>query len=193
MKKVVLKCQVPDLARLERKLADVGMEFSAAVWQHERIYWPGDFRPQMNYPRLIMRTEVARPDLPAQYSMYLKRHIEDSGVDYVYMTGVNDYTAATGIVHQLGFRKSAEMSRRRQELRLDAHTVLYLDKVEGLEDYFLKLEVELIDEDTPIEAVRRTLYQTLDLLKIKTFITQTYGELLAGHTMQPYYLPESSN
>lgn len=190
MKKVVLKCQVPDVARLERKVSDIGAEFSPAVWQHERIYWPGDFRPNMNYPRLIMRTEVARPELPARYSMYIKRHIEDSGVDYVYMTGVDDYTAATGIVHQLGFRKSAEMSRRRQELRLDEHTVLYLDKVEGLDDHFLKLEVELVDENTPIDLVRRTLYQTLELLKIETFITQTYGELLAGHTMQPYYLPE---
>lgn len=190
MKKVVLKCQILDLPRLERKLEDIGMEFAPAVWQHERIYWPGDFRPNMNYPRLIMRTEVARPDLPARYSLYLKRHIEDSGVDYVYTTGVDDYTAATGIVHQLGFRKSAEMSRRRQELRLDEQTVLYLDKVEGLDDHFLKLEIDVIDEDMPIDVVRRTLYQTLNLLKIDTFITQTYAELLAGHAMQPYYLPE---
>mgnify|MGYP001051400567 FL=1 len=37
MKKIVLKSQVPDRAKLEKKIANIGMEFSPAVWQSERI------------------------------------------------------------------------------------------------------------------------------------------------------------
>ncbi len=41
----------------------------------------------MNYPRLVMRTEVRTTAQPAEYFMYLKRHIEDSGVDYEFHAG----------------------------------------------------------------------------------------------------------
>lgn len=189
MKKVVLKSQVADLDKLNRKLENIGMEFEPAVWQHERIYWASDFRPNMNYPRLVLRTEVAKTDQPANYYLYLKRHIEDSGIDFVNMTPVENYTETTGIIHQLGYRKAAEVSRKRQELRLDEHTVMYLDTIEGIEGAFLKLEMELLGE-TPVETVRATLFETLRLLGIETFMMQTYAEVLAGHTLQPYFLPE---
>ena len=188
MKKIVLKSQVADQARLEQKLADIGSEFAPAVWQHERIYWPSDFKPGMNQPRMILRTEVTDTDQPANYRLFLKRHIEDSGVDYVNSTQVADYTEMTGIIHQLGFRKAAEISRQRRELRLDAQTVLYLDTIEGVDGSFLKIEIESLN-DEPVEVVRRTLFATLRLLGLETFVTQTYAEMLNG-VIQPYYLPE---
>ena len=188
MKKLVVKCHLDDQETFDRRAVKTGLEFGPAIWQHERVYLPHDFRPGMNHPRLVMRTEVLATDQPAQYAMYLKRHIEDSGVDYVYYTSVGDYTEATGIIHQLGFRKVSEVSRQRREARLDDNTVFYLDVVEGLAGDCLTSELELV-EDVPIEGLRQDLYRTLGLLGQKTFLMQTYAELMLGQ-MQPYYLPE---
>lgn len=190
MKKIVLKSQVPDRAKLEKKIANIGMEFSPAVWQSERIYWPSDFKSGMNQVRLVLRTEVAETDKPATYYLYLKRHIEDSGLDFVKMTTVGDYAEAIEIIKQLGYREAADVSRQRQTLQLDGHTVLYLDTVEGIDGAFLKLEVEMADDTVPVDVVRATLFETLNLLGLETFMIQTYAELLAGNVLQPYYLPK---
>lgn len=177
------------MAKLEKKMSNIGMAFSPAVWQSERIFWPSDFRPGMNQPRLVLRTEVAQTDQPATYYLYLKRHIEDSGLDFVHMTTVGDYAEAIEIVKQMGYREAADVSRQRRTLQLDGHTVLYLDTVEGIDGVFLKLEVEMTEE-APVDAVRATLFETLSLLGLETFMMQTYAELLAGNTLQPYYLPK---
>lgn len=190
MKKIVLKSQVPNLAKLEKKVANIGLEFSSAVWQSERIYWPSDFKPGMNQPRLVLRTEVEQTDQPATYYLYLKRHIEDSGLDFVYATTVGDYVEAIEIIKQLGYREAADVSRQRRTLQLDGHTTLYLDTVEGIDGAFLKLEVEMADDTVPVDAVRATLFETLELLGLETFMMQTYAELLAGNVLQPYYLPK---
>ncbi len=190
MKKIVLKSQVPDQAKLEKKVANIGMEFSPAVWQSERIYWPNDFKAGMNQARLILRTEVAQTDQPATYYLYLKRHIEDSGLDFVHMTTIGDYTETVELIKQLGYREAADVSRQRRTLQLDGHTVLYLDTVEGIDGAFLKLEVEMADDTVPVNAVRITLFETLSLLGLETFMMQTYAELLAGDVLQPYYLPK---
>ena len=89
----------------------------------------------------------------------------------------------------MGYREAADVSRQRRTLQLDGHTVLYLDTVEGIDGVFLKLEVEMLEE-APVDAVRATLFETLSLLGLETFMMQTYAELLAGNTLQPYYLPK---
>ena len=144
----------------------------------------------MNQVRLVLRTEVAETDKPATYYLYLKRHIEDSGLDFVNMTTVGDYAEAIEIIKQLGYREAADVSRQRQTLQLDGHTVLYLDTVEGIDGAFLKLEVEMADDTVPVDVVRATLFETLNLLGLETFMMQAYAELLAGNVLQPYYLPK---
>lgn len=190
MKKVIVKTWLTDRDNLDYRLASAGLQFGRGVWLHERVYLPHDYRPGTNMPRLVMRTEVHNVDQPASYAMYLKRHIEDSGVDWVNYTPVGDYTEASGIIHQLGFRKKAEVSRRRQEIIVDSHTVMYLDRVEGAEGFFLKIEAELVENDS-VEVLQSSLYRTLARLGQKTFITQTYAELLGENPvqMQPYFLP----
>lgn len=105
MKKVIVKSWLENRNDLDYRLASAGMSFDAAIWMHERVYLPHDYRPGTNMPRMVMRTEVRDASRPASYAMYLKRHIEDSGVDWVNYTPVGDYTEASGIIHQLGFRK----------------------------------------------------------------------------------------
>lgn len=187
MKKLIVKSQLPDRSALDEQLASIGMELSPVIWQHERVYLPNDYRPAMNFPRLVMRTEVRATDQPAVYSMYLKRHIEDSGVDWVNFTEVKDYTEASGIVHQLGFRKVAEISRQRQELWLDDKTVIYVDKVEGIDNYYLKIEAEL-SEDESVDLLRRDLFNILNMLGQTTFTMQAYFDLLSNPE-QPFMVP----
>lgn len=186
MKKLIVKSQLMDRMVVDQQLAGIGLEWSPVIWQHERIYLPHDYRPAMNFPRLVMRTEVRSTEQPAAYAMYLKRHIEDSGVDWINFTQVKDYTEASGIIHQLGFRKVAEVSRQRQEVWMDEKIVLYLDKVEGLETSYLKIESELRD-DEPVDALRRDLFKILSTLGQTTFTMQAYFDLLQNPE-QPYWL-----
>lgn len=187
MKKLIVKSQLADVKAFEQQMADMGMEFSSLVWQHERVYLPHDYRPEMNFPRLVMRTEVVSTDQPAVYAMYLKRHIEDSGVDWVNYTQVKDYTEAAGIIHQLGFRKVAELSRQRRELALDEKFRLYLDQVEGIRGTFLKIETEL-GEGESVDALRYDLFNILMMLGQTTFTMQPYFEL-AKDGAKPFVIP----
>lgn len=160
-----------------------GIVFSDVIWQHERIYLPHDFRPRMNFPRIMMRTELVATDVPASYAIQLKRHIEDSGVDVVHYTTVGDYTEATALVHQLGYRKVAEVSRQRREVRLDGQTVIYLDQVENIELPFVKAEVDVLSDEA-VSATRTELFETLKLLGLQEYTTQSYAELLTGIDLQ---------
>ena len=179
MKKLIVKTKLVDEKRFWRQAESIGMEVSPVVWQHERIYLPAEYKPHRNYPRLVMRTEVVKTDEPARYYLYLKRHIEDSGVDVVNFTAVGDYTEATGLVHQLGFRKVAEVSRQRQEVELDAKTRIYIDRVEGLEGVYLKIEVEL-DEGAGVGAMRKQIGEILGLLGQEETVEKTYAELMSA-------------
>lgn len=188
MKKLIVKSKLLDREKFDQQIAGIGMELSPVIWQHERVYLPHDYRPAMNYPRMVMRTEVRATDQPATYSMYLKRHIEDSGLDWVNATEVKDYTEASGIIHQLGFRKVAEVSRQRQELDLDERTVIYLDKVEGLDGSYIKIEAEM-DDDESVDALRVDLFTILSMLGQETFTMQPYFELVQKGD-EPYLIPK---
>lgn len=188
MKKLIVKSQLADVDVFLKHMAEMGMELSPVIWQHERVYLPHDYQPEMNFPRLVMRTEVRSTEQPAVYAMYLKRHIEDSGIDWVNFTEVKDYTEASGIVHQLGFRKVAEISRQRRELWLDDKTVIFLDKVEGLGDHYIKVEAELI-EGEPVDLLRKDLFGILQMLGQSTFTMEPYFNLVANQG-EKFYIPE---
>lgn len=187
MKKLIVKSALINPGRFYNQLAAIGQEMSPVIWQHERVYLPSGYKPEQNLPRLVLRTEVRTTERPAEYFLYLKRHIEDSGVDWTNFTGVTNYTEATGIIHQLGFRKTAEVSRQRRELWLDDRTVIYVDIVEGLKGEFLKIEAEL-EEDEPVEVLRKDLFKILSMLGQKTFMMQSYFELLKNEP-QEFFLP----
>ena len=190
MKRLIVKSRLLDEAGFEAQIAGIGSELSPVIWQHERVYVPHNYREGQNLPRMITRTEVRDTNSPAIYSLHLKRHIEDSGIDWVNTTQVSDYNETSGIIHQLGFQKVAEISRQRRELRLDERTVIYLDKVEGLNEPFLKIEADLEDGE-PIDALRGDLFRILSMLGQKTFLMETYANLAAhSGAAQEYLLPE---
>lgn len=189
MKKLIVKSKLLDRANFDRQIAMIGMKLSPVIWQHERVYLPHNYKPEQNLPRLVLRTEVQRTDQPAKYALYLKRHIEDSGVDWVNFTGVTDYTEASGIVHQLGFKKVAEISRQRRGMLLEEGTMLYVDTIEGISGDFLKIEANIMEGES-LEALRKDLFTILRMLGLKTFTMAPYYDIVNNASAQEFIIPE---
>ena len=176
MRKVIVKAKLSSRERFEKKLSDIDLDFSQIYWQHDRVYVPRDYKRRSNYPRLIMRTEMRAVDKPAKYSLILKRHIEDSGVDIVEETVIRDYENAVAMILQLGFSPIVEVSRRRQDLRMGEGTVIYLDKIENLPGYYAKIESEISANDSVIDA-REDLKKTFETLSESNFVEEPYSEI----------------
>ena len=176
MKKVILKAKLKNRDVFEDKLSEIDLDFSAIYWQHDRIYIPRDYKRNSNYPRLIMRTEIRSVDKSPKYSLILKRHIEDSGVDIVEETTIKDYENTVSIILQLGFKPLSEISRRRQNLDMGEGTVIYLDKIENLPGYYAKIESEINPNDSVAE-VKADLEKTFQTLGETSFSNQPYSEI----------------
>lgn len=179
MKKIIIKAKVKNHEEFEKKLEDIDMEFSPIIWQHDRVYLPKGFKRGMNYPRIQMRTEMKSVDKPAKYKMILKRHIEDSGVDVVDETEIKDYAEMVNIIHQLGFKKINEVSRKRQRIDMGDGTMIYLDNVEGVPGYYAKIETKLNDGDNVSDVVE-DLTKTLMVLGVTDVISKPYFEQING-------------
>ena len=176
MKKVILKCKLVSRDKFEKKLSDIDLDFSAIYWQHDRVYVPRGYKRGMNLPRLIMRTEMKAVDKPPKYSLILRRHIEDSGVDVVEETPIKDYENTVNIILQLGFKPAGEVSRRRQELKMGEGTYIYLDKIDGKAGSYAKIETVLNQNDSVAE-VQADLKKTFETLGESNFVDKTYFEL----------------
>lgn len=177
MKQVIVKCKLKSRDDFEDKLSDIDLDFSSIFWQHDRIYVPRGYKKDMNFPRLVMRTEMKAVDEPPVYSLILRRHIEDSGVDIVEKTIVKEYTNVVNIIMQLGFKLAGEVSRRRQELDMGEGTKIYLDTIDGRPDeYYAKIESQLTEGDSVIEA-KNDLRKTFETLGENDFVDSAYFEL----------------
>lgn len=163
MKKIIVKCKLKSRADFEKRLTDIEIKFGPIYWQHDRVYVPRGFKRATNMPRLIMRTEMKSVDKPAKYELILRRHIEDSGIDIVNSTVVKDYIEMVNIVHQLGFEKRAEVSRRRQDIEMGDGVMFAVDKVDDLPGSYARLEVAL-EKDDKVNEVREDLERTFLVL-----------------------------
>lgn len=176
MKKVILKCKLASRDKFEDKLSDIDLDFGAIYWQHDRVYVPRGYKPGMNLPRLIMRTEMKAVDKPPKYLLILKRHIEDSDIDIVEETVVKNYENAVNIILQLGFKPAGEVSRRRQDLKMGEGAYIYLDKIDGKPSHYAKIESVLGDNDTISEA-KSDLKKTFETLGEMNFVNKPYFEI----------------
>ena len=177
MKRVVLKCKLKDRDRFEDKLSDIDLDFGAIYWQHDRVYVPRGYKKGMNLPRLVMRTEIRAVDEPPKYTLILKRHIEDSGVDIVEITPVEDYANTVNIILQLGFKLAAEVSRRRQDLIMGEGTKIFLDEIDNRPgESYAKIESDLASTESVFEA-REDLRKTFATLGESDIIESAYFEL----------------
>ena len=176
MRKVIVKCKLKNRDEFEKKLADIDLDFSQIYWQHDRVYVPRNYKPKSNFPRLIMRTEIRAVDKPAKYTFILKRHIEDSGVDIAEETLIKDYEKMVNIILQLGFKPVAEVSRRRQDLKMGEGNFIYLDKIENLSGYYAKIESNLTTNDS-VTSAREDLQKTFQTLGESHFVDSAYFEI----------------
>ncbi len=179
MRRLAVKVEVKDEAELERRMREISLEFEAMLYQHDRIFLQRGFKRGMNMPRLIMRTEMSAADKQAVYKLLLKRHIEDSGIEIVQRTMIGDYTEAVGILQQLGFELASEVSRKRRKIELSETSRIYLDKVDGLDKPYLKIETALSPEDK-VSDVMADLKRTLKLFRLEKdgILQKPYFELL---------------
>ena len=176
MKKVIVKCKLKNHEEFEQKLREIDFNFSSVYWQHDRVYVPKNYKPHANFPRLIMRTEMHAVDKPAKYYFILKRHIEDSGVDVAEETVIKDYEKMVNIILQLGFKPVAEVSRRRQGLKMGEGNYIFIDKVEGKPGYYAKIESDLAPNDS-ITAAKEDLKKTFQTLGETNFVESSYFEI----------------
>ena len=176
MRKVIVKCKLKNHDEFKKKLTDIDFKFSDTYWQHDRVYVPRNYKPHANFPRLIMRTEMKAVDKPAKYSFILKRHIEDSGVDVAEETIIKDYEKMVNIILQLGFKPVAEVSRRREHLKMGEGNYIFIDKVENKPGYYAKIESELAPSDSITEA-KADLVKTFETLGEFNFVDSAYYEL----------------
>lgn len=177
MKKAIIKTKVEDRVILDEKMRELGLEFGPVIWQHDRVYLPRGYRPNMNLPRMIMRTEITDVNKPPKYYLTLKRHISDSGVDIVDQTRVSDYVEAVNMIHQLGFGNAIEVSRRRQVMEIGETAVMYLDEVEKVAGYYLKIETK-IEDNEKVSEVMDDLRRTMKLFGQETVVEDTYSDLV---------------
>ena len=177
MKKVIVKYKLKNHDDFEAKMNEVDVDFGSMYWQHDRIYVPKNYKAGMNFPRLIMRTEMKAIDRPARYELILKRHIEDSGVDIVDATVVRDYVEAVNIIQQLGFKQLAEVSKKRRSSSI-GETKIHLDKVDNVAGYYVKMEATIKDGEK-VESLRTDLTETLESIDDQnTKIEEPYFEVL---------------
>ena len=179
MKRVIVKCKLKSPQEFERKLNEIEMNFGPVYWLHDRVYVPRNYQRHISYPRLILRTEMRAVDKPAKYVMILRRHVEDSGVDIMNRTVVENYAEAANIIMQLGFKPQAEISYQRREIVMSEGTVMYLDKIEGMDGYFAKLEADLDEEKDKVSDVMEDLERTFKVLgqDKSTLVRDAYAEL----------------
>lgn len=176
MRKVIVKVKLASRDVFKNKLSEIDLDFSTIVWQHDRIYVPRDYRRNSNYPRLIVRTEMKSVNEPAIYTLILKRHIEDSGIDIVEETAVSNYENTVNMILQLGFKPFSEVSRRRQNIQMGEGTVIYLDEIDNLKNNYAKIESVLTPNDSVAE-VRLDLENTFKTLGESNFINAPYSEI----------------
>ena len=177
MKKLILKYQLESRDQFEDCLSAEGFDFDAMYWQHDRVYVPRGYKENSNYPRLIMRTTLHAVDEPAEYSLILRRHIEDSGIDLVETTPVTDYINTVNIILQLGFRLAKEVSRRRETIELSDGTIIHLDVIDNLPGAtYAKIERPLTDAS--VEKQREALERVATaLIDQPRQVKQPYSEL----------------
>ena len=131
MKQAIVKFKIANRDQFEATLDRQNHDLSPIYWLHDRTYVPRGYRPRNNFPRLTMRTAMHAIDEPPTYTLLLRRHIEDSGLDIVEETPVTDYVATVNIITQLGFIQAGEVSRRRQTAHLEDNVILHLDELDG--------------------------------------------------------------
>jgi len=111
----------------------------------------------------------------------------------IHRTVVNDYTEAAHIIYGLGYELKSEISRRREELQMGETVRLYIDKLDNVEDFYLKIETILGDDESPEDA-RADLIETFNVLGLRDAfpVDRTYAEIIESSERDIEDIPEAA-
>jgi adenylate cyclase class IV len=134
-----------------------------------------------------------RRDGKTIYALVMRQHFTKTGIDIINRTVVEDYAEAAHIIYSLGYVLRSDFSRRREELQMGESVKLYIDNIDGLDGYYLKIETVLGERDDPA-AAREDLIETFKVLELRAAkaVDLTYGELLetGAHDVEDIPSPE---
>lgn len=192
MKKVIVKTKLHNRQNLLMVLNEIGFNFEPSYWQNDRIFVPKNYNRDNGSPRLSLRT-VVRRDGKTIYALVMRQHLAKNGLDIINRTVVEDYAEAAHIIYSLGYTLRADISRRREELQMGESVKLYIDNIDGLDGYYLKIETVLGEKEDPA-AARQDLIETFKVLELRNAspVDLTYGELLetGAHDVEDIPTPE---
>lgn len=192
MRKVIVKTKLHNRQNLLMVLNEIGFNFEPSYWQNDRIFVPKNYNREHASPRLSLRT-VVRRDGKTIYALVMRQHFAKDGIDIINRTVVEDYAEAAHIIYSLGYTLRADISRRREELQMGESVKLYIDNIDGLDGYYLKIESVLSEKEDPA-AARQDLIDTFGVLELRGArpIELTYGELLetGAHDVEDIPTPE---
>ena len=192
MKKVIVKTKLYNRQNLLMVLNEIGFDFEPSYWQNDRIFVPKNYNRDNGSPRLSLRT-VVRRDGKTIYALVMRQHLAKNGLDIINRTVVEDYAEAAHIIYSLGYVLRADISRRREELQMGESVKLYIDNIDGLDGYYLKIET-VLGEKEDAAAARQDLIETFKVLELRNAspVALTYGELLetGAHDVEDIPTPE---
>lgn len=191
MKKAIVKTKLSNRYDLVSTLSEIDYDFEAPYWQHDRIFVPKNYDRTQSKPRLSLRT-VVKQDNETIYAIVMRQHFAKTGLDVIHRTVVSDYTEAAHIIYSLGYEFRAEISRRREELLMGETVRLYIDKIDNLDGFYLKIETLLDENESPQDA-RADLIETFKVLGIEDAlpIDRTYGEMIESPSHDIEDIPET--
>lgn len=192
MRKVIVKTRLHNRQDLLMVLDEIGYSFEPSYWQNDRVFVPRNYNREHGSPRLSLRT-VVRRDGKTIYALVMRQHFVKDGLDVINRTVVEDYAEAAHIIYSLGYVLRADISRRREELQMGESVKLYIDNIDGLDGYYLKIETVLDENEDPV-AARQDLIETFKVLELRAAkpVELTYGELLetGAHDVEDIPTPE---
>lgn len=191
MKKAIVKTKLSSRYDLISTLGEIDYFFETPYWQHDRIFVPKNYDRSQSKPRLSLRT-VVKQDNETIYAIVMRQHFAKTGLDVIHRTVVNDYTEAAHIIYGLGYELKAEISRRREELQMGETVRLYIDKIDNLDGFYLKIETLLDEDESPLDA-RQDLIETFGVLGVKDAlpIDMTYGEMIESPSHDIEDIPDA--
>ena len=193
MKKVIVKTKLLNRSNLMMVLNEIGYQFEPSYWQNDRVFVPRNYDRMQNSPRLSLRT-VVRRDGKTIYALVMRQHLSKNGLDIINRTVVEDYAEAAHIIYSLGYVLRSDISRRREELQMGNMVKLYIDNIDGLDGYYLKIETIIGENEDPGEA-RQDLIETFNVLELRGAkpVAMTYGELLESGAHDVEDIPTSED
>lgn len=163
MRKLAIKIKVKNAVDVLAPMKAGGKVFGEEYSQFDRVFVPrgheevyDDF---IKVPQLLIRTNEIKQQI--SHVMILKRSIS-SDLTYFFQTQVMDYNQTAHIVNNMGYELYAEVPKKRRKIVVGS-IIIYLDKIEGYDGWYLKLEKNLQDHESESTDEMWAILSSLDL------------------------------